>query len=175
MTKDLHAPGDQGWLAPYPAPGRAAPLGEAFTVLDPAQPDLVVLTYGNGLFMALRAARQLEAEGVRARVVDLRWLVPIDRAACLRHAREVGRVLVLDECRRTGGPSEEILASFVEEHLDVLVARVTAADTYVPLGPAANLVLPSEEQVLEAARRLVRDTALAPTQAARAIREGAAS
>jgi 2-oxoisovalerate dehydrogenase E1 component len=95
--------------------------------------------------------------------------VPIDRAACLKQAREVGRVLVLDECRRTGGPSEEILAAFVEENVSVLVARVTAADTYVPLGPAANLVLPSEEQVLEAARRLARDTALAPTQALRRL------
>jgi 2-oxoisovalerate dehydrogenase E1 component len=174
MTKDLHAAGDQGWLAPYPAPGRAAPLGEAQVVLDQESPDLVVLTYGNGLYMALRTAKKLEAEGVKARVVDLRWLVPIDRAMCLKQAKEVGRVLVLDECRRTAGPSEEILAAFVEEHLDVLVARVTAADTYVPLGPAANLVLPSEEQILEAARKLVRDSAMAPTQALRALREGAA-
>src|SRR5207302_544889 len=79
--------------------------------------------YGNGLHLALRCSKQLEAEGVRARVVDLRWLVPLDRAVCLKQAREVGRVLVLDECRRTAGPSEEILAAFVEEHVDVLVAR----------------------------------------------------
>jgi 2-oxoisovalerate dehydrogenase E1 component len=171
MTKDQDAPGDQGWLDPYPAPGRAAPLGKARVALEQESPDLVVLTYGNGLYMALRTARVLAQEGIKARVVDLRWLVPIDRAACLEQARDVGRVLVLDECRRTGGPSEEILAAFVEENLQVLVARVTAADTYVPLGPAANLVLPSEEQVLDAARKLARDSALAPTQALRVLRE----
>ncbi|MBI3724560.1 MFS transporter [bacterium] len=165
MQKDLHVAGDGGWLAPYPAPGRAVSLGEGAVVREHERPDLVVLTYGNGVFMALRAARRLEAEGVRARVVDLRWLLPIDRALCLAQAREVGRVLVLDECRRTAGPSEEILAAFVEESVPALCARVTARDTYVPLGPAANLVLPSEDDVLKAARGLARDVGLAPAQA----------
>lgn len=169
MTKDLHQPGDQGWLAPYPAPGDAAPIGEGAVVLEEANPDLVVLTYGNGVYLALRAAKKLAAEGVRTRVCDLRWLMPLDRALCLKQAREVGRVLVLDECRRTAGPSEEILAAFVDERVEVLCVRVTAKDTYVPLGPAANLVLPSEEEVVAAALELVRDQGLAPTQALKAM------
>jgi 2-oxoisovalerate dehydrogenase E1 component len=123
------------------------------------------LTYGNGVYMGLRAAKKLEADGVKLRVVDLRFLLPIDRTLCVQQAREVGRVIVFDECRRTGGPSEEILAAFVEERLDVLVSRITAVDTYVPLGPAANLVLPNEEQIVEAARGLAKDVGLAPTQA----------
>ncbi|HZV01260.1 MAG TPA: transketolase C-terminal domain-containing protein, partial [Planctomycetota bacterium] len=106
---------------------------------------------------------------IKARVCDLRWLLPLDRALILKQAREVSRVLVLDECRRTGGPSEEILAAFVEERVDVLCARVTAKDTYVPLGPAASLVLPGEEDVIAAARSLARDSGLAPTQALKAL------
>jgi 2-oxoisovalerate dehydrogenase E1 component len=171
MTKDLHETGDGGWLAPYPAPGTATPIGEGAVVLEQESPDLVILTYGNGVYLALRAARRLKDEGIRARVVDLRWLLPLDRKLCLEQARDVGRVLVLDECRRTGGPSEEILAAFVEENVPLLCARVTSKDTYVPLGPAANLVLPSEEQVLEAARGLARESGLAPTQALRSLRE----
>jgi 2-oxoisovalerate dehydrogenase E1 component len=169
MTKDLHAPGDQGWLDPYPAPGEAVPIGEGAVVADDPAPDLAILTYGNGVYLALRAAKSLAKEGIRARVCDLRWLLPLDRELCLKQARELGRVLVLDECRRTAGPSEEILAAFVEERVDVLCARVTSKDTYVPLGPAANLVLPSEEDVLASARGLVRDVGLAPTQALRAM------
>ncbi|HZU96942.1 MAG TPA: thiamine pyrophosphate-dependent enzyme, partial [Planctomycetota bacterium] len=53
MTKDLHDAGDGGWLAPYPAPGEAVPIGEGAVVLEETSPDLVVLTYGNGVYLAL--------------------------------------------------------------------------------------------------------------------------
>ncbi len=169
MTKDLHEPNDQGWLAPYPAPGDTVPIGEGAVVLDDPSPEISLLTYGNGVHLALRAARRLGREGIKIRVCDLRWLLPLDRALILKQAREVGRIIVLDECRRTAGPSEEILAAFVEERVEVLCARIAARDTYVPLGPAANLVLPSEEEVMNAARALVRDEGLAPTQALKAM------
>jgi 2-oxoisovalerate dehydrogenase E1 component len=169
MTKDLHEPNDQGWLAPYPAPGEVVPIGEGTVVLDDPSPEISLLTYGNGVHIALRAARRLEREGIKIRVCDLRWLLPLDRALILKQAREVGRIIVLDECRRTAGPSEEILAAFVEERVEVLCARIAARDTYVPLGPAANLVLPSEDEVMNAARALVRDEGMAPTQALKAL------
>jgi 2-oxoisovalerate dehydrogenase E1 component len=155
MTKDLHKPGDGGWLTTFPEPGRAATIGEAKVVLDEKDADLSILTYGNGLWLSLRAARRLAEAGVRARVVDLRWLVPIDATTCVREARLTRRVLVVDECRRTAGPSEEVITAIVEAEVDAAIARVTAVDTYVPLGPAADLVLPSEDQIVEAAKKLV--------------------
>jgi 2-oxoisovalerate dehydrogenase E1 component len=115
-----------------------------------------IISYGNGLFLSLRAARRLQADGIPARVADLRWLAPLDLELCLSEAKATGRVLVVDECRRTGSPSEQIVTALVEAGFTGAIARVTAEDTYVPLGPAANLVLPSEEGIVAAARSLAR-------------------
>ena len=58
--------------------------------------------------MSLRAARRLASEGVGARVLDLRWLAPLPVDDLLREAAATGRVLVVDETRRTGGVSEGV-------------------------------------------------------------------
>jgi 2-oxoisovalerate dehydrogenase E1 component len=156
MTKDLHAPKDGGWLFPYPAPDRAVPLGEG-RIYHPAAGDLLVISYGNGVPMALRAAKALaEERGAQVRVLDLRWLKPLNAAQIAEHADATGRVLVVDEGRRTGGIAEEIFTA-LDEHArpGVVKLRVTGADTYIPLAAAANLVLPSDADVLTAARKLL--------------------
>ena len=155
MTKDLHEPKDGEWQFSYPAPGNAIPLGEG-RVYHPDATDLTIVTFGNGVLMALRAAKRLEAEtGKRARVLDLRWLKPLNGAWIAEHALATGRVLVVDEGRRTGGISEEIFTA-LDEHgaAGIPRARVCGEDTYIPLAAAANLVLPSDEQVDTAAHAL---------------------
>ncbi|MDN5782588.1 MAG: thiamine pyrophosphate-dependent enzyme, partial [Luteimonas sp.] len=78
MAKDLHAPGDGGWLTEYPSPDEVMTLGEG-RVYDQGSDDLVIFTFGNGVPMSLRAARQIEdRHGWKVRVVDLRWLVPLN-------------------------------------------------------------------------------------------------
>ncbi len=84
--------------------------------------------------------------GVAARVVDLRWLAPLPVEDVLREANATGRVLVVDETRRTGGVSEGIVAALVDAKFDGQVARVASADSFIPLGDAANLVLVSEQR-----------------------------
>jgi 2-oxoisovalerate dehydrogenase E1 component len=73
-----------------------------------------------------------------------------------QHARACGRVLVVDEGRRTGGISETIITALVES-LDPLprLRRVAGQDTYIPLGPAADLVLVSEADIVDAAKALL--------------------
>jgi 2-oxoisovalerate dehydrogenase E1 component len=106
--------------------------------------------------MSLRVQKTLRAEGVRARVVDVRWIVPLPEDALRAEARAARRVLVVDECRRAGSPSEAIAACLLEDPTTrgVPFARVCAADSFVPIGDAANLVLPSEAEILAAARAL---------------------
>src|SRR5690554_5241597 len=58
MTKDLYEPGDGGWLTRYPPPGEAMVLGEE-RVYEPEAGDLVIFTFGNGVPMSLRAAREI--------------------------------------------------------------------------------------------------------------------
>lgn len=150
-TKDLHDDGDGGWLAPYP--GTTAAVGRARTYGDGT--DLTMLTFGNGLRMSLRVARRLAESGVGVRVVDLRWLAPLPVADMVREADATGRVLVVDETRASGGVGEGVLAALVADGFTGAMARVSSADSFIPLGDAALEVLLSEDEIETAARALL--------------------
>lgn len=157
MAKDLHEPGDGGWLTTYPSPGEAMPLGEE-RVYDADARDLVIFTFGNGVPMSLRAARAIEAaHGWKVRVVDLRWLLPLNEAAIARHAGECARILVVDEGRRSAGVGEGIITAISEAGLGHKpLRRVVGADTFTPLAGAAFLVIPSDEDIVAAAAELAQ-------------------
>ena len=159
MHKDLHEPGDGQWCFPYPAPGTALVPGQG-RVYAPEATDLVVFTFGNGVPMSLRVARRLQREhGLQVRVVDLRWLVPLDAGFIAAQAVSARRVLVVDEGRRSGGVGEGVLTALLEAGLGPLpMARVAGADTYTPLAGAAMFGLPSDNGVLSAALALARET-----------------
>jgi 2-oxoisovalerate dehydrogenase E1 component len=118
--------------------------------------DLTIVTFGNGLWLSLRAADRLAAEGIGARVLDLRWLAPLPADDILREATATGRVLIADETRRTGGVSEAVLAALADGGFRGQAARVTSEDSFVPLGEAAATVLLSQQAIEAAARTLVR-------------------
>ena len=157
-TRDLYADGDGGWLADYPAAENHVPIGSART--HGAGSDLTIVTFGNGLRMSLRVAERLANGGVDCRTLDLRWLSPLPVDDLLREATATGRVLVVDETRRTGSVSEAVITALVDANYPGTVARVTSADSFVPLGPAADLVLLDETTIENAARRLLH----APTR-----------
>ena len=149
MAKDLYAPKDNQWLCDYPTPDRAIPLGDA-RVYNPNAKDLLIVTFGNGVPMSLRVAMKLKAKtGKQTRILDLRWLKPLNVDLIAKHAKEVGKMLVVDEGRETGGISEEIFTA-IEEHTGrgIRKKRVVGRDSYIPLAAAANLVLVSEEEIL---------------------------
>jgi 2-oxoisovalerate dehydrogenase E1 component len=156
--RDLFEPGDGRWTAPYAGPGEWAeqhvPIGEGRLVRD--GDDVLVVSWANGLRMSLRAARRLAGDGVSCRVLDLRWLAPLPVEQLVEHATAVGRVLVVDETRRSGGVGEGVIAALVEGGFGGPIARVAAVDTFVPLGGAANLVLVGEDDVVEAVHALLR-------------------
>ncbi|MER7013731.1 thiamine pyrophosphate-dependent enzyme [Saccharopolyspora sp. NPDC000359] len=152
-TRDLHEPGDGGWLAPYPAPGsHHVPLGRARQYGEGA--DLTLVSFGNGVPMSLRTARRLRERGIDARVLDLRWLAPLPVDDLLTAAEATGRVLVVDETRRTGGVSEAVVTALVDGGFTGPVARVTSEDSFIPLGAAAYHVLLDEETIETAALKL---------------------
>jgi 2-oxoisovalerate dehydrogenase E1 component len=154
--RDLHADGDGAWLFDYPAPERMLLPGDV-GVYHPAAADLLIVTYGNGVRLSLRAARMLAEKKIAARVVDLRWLNPLPLEAVRAHAADCGRVLVADECRATGGGiADAVIAALAEGGFRGPMASVRAVDTYVPLAAAANLVLISDVQIAEAATQLAQ-------------------
>ncbi|MFC7426993.1 thiamine pyrophosphate-dependent enzyme [Nocardia tengchongensis] len=153
-TRDLYRGGDGGWLAPISGV-RHAEIGRARVY--GAGADLTIATFGNGVPMSLRVARRLAERGMHARVLDLRWLAPLPVADLLDHARATGRVLIADETRRSGGVSEAVCTALLDAGFEGRMARVTSADSFVPLGPAANTVLLDEAAIEAAALALGRD------------------
>jgi 2-oxoisovalerate dehydrogenase E1 component len=151
--RDLHAPGDRGWLGDYGAPGARAGIGTGRTYGEGA--DLTIVSFGNGVRMSLRVAARLAADGIAARVLDLRWIAPLPIADLLREATATGRVLVADETRHAGGVGEGVITALVEHGFAGRIARVASADSFIPLGDAANLVLLAEATIEQAARDLV--------------------
>ncbi|WP_281919551.1 thiamine pyrophosphate-dependent enzyme [Nocardia sputorum] len=153
-TRDLHDPGDDGWLARPSAAGHVE-IGRARVYGDGA--DLTIATFANGVPMSLRVARRLARHGINARVLDLRWLAPLPVEDLLRHAHATGRVLVADETRRSGGVSEAVCTALTDAGFTGRLARVTSEDSFVPLGPAAATVLLDEDRIEAAALRLLAD------------------
>ncbi|MEV4563553.1 thiamine pyrophosphate-dependent enzyme [Nonomuraea sp. NPDC049419] len=156
-TRDLFEDGDGGWLAPYAPPARWAethvPIGRARSYGDGR--DLTIVTFGNGVRMSLRAAVRLTQEGYGCRVLDLRWLAPLPLDDLLRAAELTGNVLIADETRHSGSVSEGIVAELLDAGYTGKVARVTSSDSFIPLGRAADHVLLSEEEIEQAARKLL--------------------
>ncbi|MEV0798286.1 thiamine pyrophosphate-dependent enzyme [Kribbella sp. NPDC050281] len=146
--RDLYDDGDDQWLTPYP--DQPVPIGRGRTYGDGT--DLTLVTFGNGLPMSLRVAARVP--GVR--VLDLRWLAPLPIGDLLREATATGRVLVVDETRRSGGVSEGVLAALIDHGYAGRLARVASEDSFVPLGDASRQVLLSERTIEIAVRELLR-------------------
>ncbi|QIL20479.1 thiamine pyrophosphate-dependent enzyme [Thermomonas sp. HDW16] len=158
MTKDLYEAGDGLWLTEYPAPDQALVLGEE-RVYNPDAADCVIFSFGNGMPMSLRAAREIEKKhGWKVRVVDLRWLVPLNESAIAKHAGECARILVVDEGRHSAGIGEGVITAITEAgHGGKPLKRVVGADTYTPLAGAAFLVIPKDEDIIAAADVLAKE------------------
>ena len=132
------------------------PLGQA--IVRRTGSDIVLITYGAMLHVALEAASSLEREGIDLEVIDLRSLVPLDRETILAAVRRVNKVMILHEDTRTGGMAGEISALINEEafeDLDGPILRITAPDTPVPYSAELeDAFIPQVADVIDAARRL---------------------
>jgi 2-oxoisovalerate dehydrogenase E1 component beta subunit len=121
--------------------------------------DAVVVTWGAMVHTAAEAAEELAKEGAEIEVLDLRTLIPWDKARVLEDVRRTSKVLVLHEDTRTGGFGAEIAATIAEEvfeHLDAPVMRIAAPDTPVPFSPPLEKAfIPQVEDVAKGLRQLV--------------------
>ncbi|WP_128891834.1 thiamine pyrophosphate-dependent enzyme [Erythrobacter sp. HKB08] len=150
--RDLHEAGDGGWLRHYPAPGENIALGQVTRHGDGS--DLAIVSYANGLYLSLQAQKRLAAEGVKSRVIDLHWLSPLPEEALLEAIGDAGRVLVVDETRRTGGLAEALM-TMLGERTDKPLARYVAEDSFIPTGPAYATTMPSADGIVAAAQDLI--------------------
>ena len=134
--------------APFQLPLGAARVARGGT-------DATVVSYGVGVHWALEAAAvQEKKNGASVEVIDLRTLVPWDRAAVLRSLEKTGRLLVLHEATRTAGFGAEVAAEIAETGFTLLDAppmRVAAEDLPVPFSPALEQSIFSAETKLRPA------------------------
>ena len=144
--RDGHMPGDGAWMDLYPPRGVRTALGEIGVTGDGA--DVAIVSYGNGHYLSRQAQHDLADAGMDARVIDLRWLAPMPEAALLEAIGE-RPVLIVDECRRTGGQAEGVMALCHESGLK-RVARLTAQDSFIATGPAYGATLPSRAGIVRA-------------------------
>ncbi len=155
-TRDLLEDGDDEWTAAYHPPNEpqaCTPLGEV--ALHGEGRDVVLVTFGNGVHLSRRAAATLASRGVGCTVLDLRWLAPLPVEAVTAVAREFTAVLVVDETRQSGGVSEGVVAALIDGGYEGRLARVTSADSFIPLGPAAETVLLGESEIANAVHKLL--------------------
>lgn len=137
-----------------------APLAIGKAALRRAGSDLAMISYGAYVHDCMRVAGKLSEDGIEAAVLDLRSLVPLDRAAVLAVARHCSKVLIVQEDSRTGGIGESIAAIIQEEafeSLDAPVRVLGALDTPVPYSPPMeDFFLVSDDEIERAARLLVK-------------------
>ncbi len=148
--RDLHEDGDAGWMRCYPSPDKCIPLGEVGVTGDG---PLAILSYGNGHYLSQQAAKDLQAKGIETRIIDMRWIAPMPRDAILGAIDGAQKVLIVDECRGTGGQSEALLSMLVENS-SLPAARLAAEDSFIATGPAYAATMPSRDSIMAAAIRL---------------------
>ena len=155
MTRDLHAANDKAWTFPYPKSQEKIAVGE-FGVYGDGK-ELTIVTYGNGYYYSRQAAQVLtEQHGVAPKIIDMRWLAPIHKEKLLDEIGECPNVLIVDECRKTGSWSEWMCGCLVEGIRKVPNVKVIAADDcFIPLGKAAAAGLPSRDDIVLGALRLL--------------------
>nr|WP_238584649.1 alpha-ketoacid dehydrogenase subunit alpha/beta [Legionella worsleiensis] len=156
MTKDLHTPGDNGWLFDYPAPYEHINPGSVGVF---GAGETVILTYANGYYLSRQAEKVLrEHHGIQVKVVDLRWLSPLPKHAILEEVAQAKRILIVDEGRQSGSISEGLVTLLVEEAAaGMKIKRLTGKDCFIPLGTAWQYLLPSQESIVDAVIALQSD------------------
>ncbi|PLL10596.1 MFS transporter [Tabrizicola sp. TH137] len=149
--RDLHAEKDGGWMRTYPDPSRRIAFGEVGVTGEGT--ELAIVTFGNGVYFSNQALPALEAAGIGARIVDLRWISPLPKAGITAAVEGCAHVLVVDETRHSGGVAEAVMAHLAEVSA-ARVARITAEDSFIATGPAYAATMPSKEGIVAAALRL---------------------
>ncbi|MEE2876571.1 MAG: thiamine pyrophosphate-dependent enzyme [Candidatus Neomarinimicrobiota bacterium] len=155
MTKDLHNQGDRGWSFAYPDPDKEIELGE-FTIHGTGR-NLTIVTYGNGAYLSRKAADVLEKKHrKKCRIIDLRWLAPLNEEGLVKSLGKCPNILIVEECRRTGSMGEALVGLFAQGCTHRPAIKLHAAeDCFIPLGEAATAILPTKETILAAALEMV--------------------
>lgn len=140
-------PTDENWCVP---------IGKAKIVQEGS--DVTIVAFSIMVKKALESAKILEEQGIKAEVIDLRSIRPLDVEAIITSVKKTNRLVVAEEGWAFSGIGAEISATISDlsfDWLDAPVVRVAGAD--VPMPYAANLealALPSVDKIVSAVKRV---------------------
>jgi pyruvate dehydrogenase E1 component beta subunit len=140
-----------------PEEEEAMPIGKPRIVREGK--DMTMISYGAMMRPTLEAATELnEKEGVKAEVIDLLTLSPLDDELFVKSVLKTGRAVVIHEAPRSFGPGAEIITRLMEKafyYLEVPIARVTGFDIIIPLFSREKAYLPDAQRILRAAKKVL--------------------
>ncbi|MED2973488.1 alpha-ketoacid dehydrogenase subunit beta [Fictibacillus sp. B-59209] len=117
--------------------------------------DVSIITYGAMVHSSLKAAEELEKEGISAEVIDLRTVSPLDIDTIIASVEKTGRVIVVQEAQKQAGVGATVVAEINDRailSLEAPVLRVAAPDTVFPFASAEDVWLPDYKDIVEKAK-----------------------
>lgn len=121
--------------------------------------DITILSYGLMVHTSLKAAEELEKNGVSAEVIDLRTLLPLDIDTIVASIQKTNRAIVVQEAQKTSGAAAEIIAQINEKailHLEAPVLRCAGPDTVYPFAQIEDAWLPSIARIVKTANQVLQ-------------------
>jgi len=146
-----------GEKADVPEEEYLIPIGKANVVREGT--DITIVSFNKMMKVALGAAEELAKEGISAEVIDLRTLLPLDKASILKSVQKTSKALIVYEDNKTLGYGAEVAALIVDEgfeYLDAPVKRLAGADVpAVPFShPMQEFFMPNPDKIADAIRDL---------------------
>lgn len=120
--------------------------------------DITLVSYGYMVQECLKAASDLEKEGISAEVIDLRTISPIDEETILNSVKKTGKVVIVQEAQNQAGIGGQISSIIAEKailSLDAPIARVSAPDTVYAFSKAEEEWMPSKEDIIKKAKETI--------------------
>lgn len=131
-------------------------LGKAKVVREGS--DVTIIAYGLMVHTAVKAADELEKKGIKAEVIDLRTLVPLDIDTIVESVKKTNRAIIVQEAQKSAGIAAEVIAQINEKailHLEAPVLRVAPPDTVYPFAQIEDQWLPSPARIVDAVNKVI--------------------
>lgn len=101
--------------------------------------DVTIMATGLCVSQALDAAKQLEADGIAAEVINVHTIKPLDEETLIASAKKTGRVVTVEEHSVIGGLGSAV-SDLMAKTLYAKVMKIGIQDTYGESGPALELI-----------------------------------
>jgi pyruvate dehydrogenase E1 component beta subunit len=123
--------------------------------------DVTILTYSRMRHHCTQAVKEIEKQGYDPEIIDLISLKPFDMETISKSVRKTHKVIVVEECMKTGGIGAELVALISEQlfdELDAPVLRLSSQDIPTPYnGKLENLTIVQPAQIAEAVQKIMND------------------